>query len=425
MVPEVFMWLAVVGALFTANAWWPARRLGPFIIISFFAAWLTAELALHHLAWQVAATLIFIALGALEGWQGWVGLAICGISWAGLLGLVQVAKRAGPIAESALDEALGAGYRDSILPEIAQRMNAHPIRLRHLLPFRLRHPGVGVERNIAYVEGGGRRQKLDIYSPIRGTTQAPVLLQIHGGGWYIGSKEQQGLPLMNHMAARGWVCVAVNYRLSPKVAFPEHLIDVKRALKWIRENINRYGGDPDFVVATGGSAGGHLSAHLSLTANAAEYQPEFEDVDTRIRACVPFYGIYDVTNDRPDQAAPGMSWFFEKYIMQKSRAENPEIFRRSSPLHRITADAPPFFVIHGSHDSLAWVEGARSFVKALRQTSRSPVAYAEILRAQHAFEIFHSPRTSLVVDAVGRFLAGVYSDYLREDFNESLPPAAH
>ena len=76
----------------------------------------------------------------------------------------------------------------------------------------------------------------------------------------IGDKNAAGPPADDHLAARGWVCVATNYRLSPSATFPDHLIDVKRALAWVREHIAEYGGDPDFVVVTGGSAGGHLSA---------------------------------------------------------------------------------------------------------------------------------------------------------------------
>ena len=72
---------------------------------------------------------------------------------------------------------------------------------------------------------------------------------------------------------------------------------------------------------------------------------------------------------------------------------------------------PPFFVIHGSQDSLASVEEARHFAQALQRTSKQPVCYAEIPGAQHAFEIFHSARTSLVVQAVDRFLAWNYSQY--------------
>ena len=82
-----------------------------------------------------------------------------------------------------------------------------------------------------------------------------MLLQVHGGGWTIGNKDQQGIPLMLHMAARGWICVAIDYRLSPRDGFPAQVVDVKRAVAWIREHIHEYGGDRDFVAITGGSAG--------------------------------------------------------------------------------------------------------------------------------------------------------------------------
>ena len=75
----------------------------------------------------------------------------------------------------------------------------------------------------------------------------------------MGSKNEQALPLMNHMALRGWICVSTDYRLSPTSTFPEAIIDCKEALAWIKENIAEYGGDPEFIVVTGGSAGGHLS----------------------------------------------------------------------------------------------------------------------------------------------------------------------
>jgi dipeptidyl aminopeptidase/acylaminoacyl peptidase len=78
----------------------------------------------------------------------------------------------------------------------------------------------------------------------------------------------------------------------------------------------------------------------------------------------------------------------------------------------VRSDAPPFFVIHGTHDALAFVEDARHFVAELRRVSRSPVLYAEIPGAQHAFEIFHSIRSAHTVDAVCWFVEHVYASYL-------------
>ena len=233
-------------------------------------------------------------------------------------------------------------------------------------------------------------------------------MQIHGGAWIIGDKREQGWPLIGHLAANGWVCFNVNYRLSPGATWPEHLIDLKYALKWIREHADEYGVDPDFIAVTGGSAGGHLTAMMGLTANDPEYQPGFEDADTRVQAAVPVYGVYDFTNrlDTMDELR-FRKRMLEPLIMKAFSDKEPEKFTRASPIDRVHADAPPFLVVHGDRDTLAPVEDARLFVECLSEVSRAPVRYAELRGAQHAFDIFASPRTARMVDGTLRFLSAM------------------
>src|SRR4029077_5126032 len=76
---------------------------------------------------------------------------------------------------------------------------------------------------------------------------------------------------------------------------PEPRVAFKRPVAWVREHIAEYGGDPDLICVTGGSAGGHLAAMTALTANQAQHQPDFAAADTSVAACVPFYGVYDCT----------------------------------------------------------------------------------------------------------------------------------
>ena len=250
----------------------------------------------------------------------------------------------------------------------------------------------------------------------------PTLLQIHGGAWVVGSKNEQGLPLMMHLASRGWVCVSANYRLSPRATFPDHLIDCKRAVQWIREHGPAYGADPDFLVVTGGSAGGHLAALLALTANDREYQPGFEHVDTAVRACVSFYGVYDFTDRHGIWPHPGLARLLERRVMKVPRATHPEAYDKASPMSRVHPGAPPFFILHGDRDTLVPVEEARRFAADLRRISSEPAVYAEMPGAQHAFEIFPSVRTTFVIHGVERFLAWLYSRHLAE--REAGAPAA-
>jgi acetyl esterase/lipase len=179
---------------------------------------------------------------------------------------------------------------------------------------------------------------------------------------------------------------------------------VKKAIVWIKDNIAEFGGDPEFVAITGGSAGGHLSSLAALTPNCPEYQPGFEDRDTAVQAAVPFYGVFDFLDRYDIRPKMAMDSFLGKRVMQCTREENPELWDQGSPLSRVNADAPPFFVVQGTHDTLVWVEEARTFVSALQAISQQPVGYAELPGAQHAFEIFHSVRTDHAVNGVADFL---------------------
>jgi acetyl esterase/lipase len=238
-----------------------------------------------------------------------------------------------------------------------------------------------------------------------------VLLQVPGGGWITGNKQGQAYPLMSHLAEHGWVCAAMSYRLSPKATWPAQIVDVKRALTWVKEHIAGYGGDPGFVAITGGSAGGHLCALAALSAGDPGFQPGFEEANTTVQAAVPFYGIYDWT---PAHGRHEMEEFLLRFgIMKQSYAKAPGLYERASPLLRAGPHAPPFFVLHGDQDTVVPVTQARRLVDRLRRDAPGPVVYAELPGAQHAFDIAGSPRATATAEAVGRFLGVVYGDRAR------------
>ena len=278
-------------------------------------------------------------------------------------------------------------------------------RVTRAIPFGSR--AVRVTRNIDYWGDGNRRHRLDVYqSRLAPPAKAPVMVYIHGGAWMIGEKREQGKPMMYELVARGWVCVAINYRLSPKGTWPDHIVDAKRAVAWVKEHIDDYGGDPTFVAVSGGSAGGHLCALLALSAGDPSFQPGFEGADTTVQACVPFYGVMDLTSS-PEGAAifgPGLRKMLEKSVMKRKESEFPVLFRDASPTYRVRPEAPPFFVLQGVNDTLVPVESARLFVERLRSVSRQPVAYAELPLAQHAFDVLASLRCQATTSAVADFL---------------------
>ncbi|ROR91272.1 alpha/beta hydrolase [Nocardioides aurantiacus] len=390
----------------TANALRPLRRVGAGVP-AFVAGWMTSELAPQLLATTAldAAAELTLRRGR-RGRTDRAGLALAAVTAAGLGLMVRESLSAARRIESTLDDGLGTDYLDVLdEPPTREDLRLHLRELAH--PFRLDDPGVEVVRDVSYVPGvEARRARLDVHRPVGvDLDRAPVLVQVHGGAWTLGSKETQGLLLMNRMARRGWVCVAVNYRLAPKHPFPAQVVDVKHALAWVREHIGEYGGDPDYLVLTGGSAGGHLASLAALTPHETQWQPGFEDADTSVAACVPFYGVYDVgglTGDRP--AVAMRDKFLGPKVFQRDPAEDHEIFEQASPLARVTPEAPDFFVLHGDADTLVDVRQARAFVARLREVSRASVTYAELPGAHHAFEVFSSIRSQHTVRAVERWL---------------------
>lgn len=393
-----FLRRRLVTAALTANALRPPQgpRSGAY---AFPAGLLTGELAPQLLGLTVADTVISV----LRRKASWPGLAVAAATSYGLVRLIRASRGVRVLVDDVVTHDLGEQLAAELDPVTPEELATPWHQL--VTPFRRSDPRVRVDRDLRYSDAGGRGL-LDIYRPAdREHTLAPVLVQVHGGGWVLGSKNEQGIPLMNQLAAHGWVCVAANYRLAPRDPWPAQIIDVKRTLAWVKEHIADYGGDPSYVVITGGSAGGHLAALAALTPDDPAFQPGFEDADTSVRAAVPHYGVYDIAASSGLRSA---LWirdnFFGPKVMKHTWEETPEVFEQASPLLRITPDAPDFFVIHGAGDSLVSVEQARVFVERLRAVSRNTVVYAELPGAQHAFDLFASIRSAHVVRAIERYL---------------------
>ncbi len=367
-----------------------------------------SELPVHLVVVEAAAAVAFSAAGGLHAWQSEAGLALIVASAAWFVVLAVVAHRSGAVVDSALEGA-ASGPIDAPGTDLRPAWS-HWWRLVLAVP--LRFGGIRRIRNIDYWGDGDHQHKLDILrrrDPV--PVGAPVLVYLHGGGWVMGDKREQGFPMMDELAWRGWVCVTVNYRLSPKATWPAHIVDCKRALAWVREHIAEYGGDPDFIALSGSSAGGHLAALAALTPNAPEWQPGFEDAETSVQACLPFYGVYDLTAE-PDVGGAygsGLAELLARRVMKVPIEDDRPLFDQASPDRRITPEAPPVFVLHGTNDTLVPPVVARRFVDRLREISTAPVAYAELPRAQHAFDVLVTIRSRHTTLGAVRFLEGVRS----------------
>ena len=344
---------------------------------SYWFGFLVNELPFLAFYWLLASTLLAIGQGDI---RTPVGAAALGVTLLTSLGLALVAWQ-GWRATWAVERALGDGLG-------GDHPWVHPIGNAACGPgFRIAEscscrsfssPRCRADQERALRQRREVEPARHLPPSVTSVRGAP-LLYLHGGAFRSGRKSKEARPLLYHLASRGWVCLSANYRLSPAARFPDHLIDVKKAIAWVREHGHEYGADPAVLVVAGSSAGGNLAATAALTPNHPRFQVGFEHADTSVTAAVSLYGYYgDYDNDE------------------------------GSPLAYLRADAPPFFVAHGDRDTVVIVEDARAFVAQLRAVSTSPVVYAELPGGQHTFDVFHSLRFGAVVSGIEAFARDVH-----------------
>ncbi len=213
--------------------------------------------------------------------------------------------------------------------------------------------------------------------------------------------------MIHRLAAAGWQVFTPSYRLSPEATYPDHLIDVKRAVAWVRTNAQSLGVDPGFIAIAGGSTGGNLAALAALTADDTTLQPGFEDSDASVQACIPLYGVHDLLKE--DGAA---LWpYLETSVMKSAAREDARRWRAASPIHRASVRRPPFCVIHGGADTLVRPELSRRLVAALRDAGGPPVGYLEVPWGNHGFDFFAGPRGRVTTAAIVAVLEHLHADY--------------
>ncbi|WP_157521196.1 alpha/beta hydrolase [Mycobacterium sp. ACS4331] len=369
------------------------------VLAAMAGGWLAAECRPHVLAAQ--------AISSLPVPVGPVGDLAHGVA----------AQHSDVVLDRVLREAFGDRFaEEAVHPRTPSRRagSRGPVTV---LRYRRRYCAGAAD--IAYFDGG-RAHTLDIWRRPDTRRDAPVLLHIPGGAWSVNDKRGQGYPLLAAMAERGWVGVSVNYRRSPHHAWPAHVVDVKRAVAWVRRNIADFGGDPGFIAVTGGSAGGHLSALTALTVNEPRFQPGFESADTTVHAAVPMYGVFDLTDSR--LMHPQMMPFLERSVLKTPLAHSRDIYELASPVCHVSSDAPPFFVLHGAKDNVVPPGQSRVFSAALRSAGAPTVLYAELPNAHHMFDALASVRAHLVAQNVAAFLGIVYARHLAARTGGPLQP---
>jgi acetyl esterase/lipase len=359
-----------IWAVFVADAVWPAFRRGRLGFVVFLLTMTVNEIPLVLLlVFLVSLASQTAPPGGAVSWA--LGLLSTGVA-AGLVWLQVRARYAGTFLGDALTNELGLGWRADLGDDLPTGSLWRDGILR---PFQRRSRGVEQIRGVLYGPDP-RFHRLDVYRPRPSVGPHPVLIQLHGGGFTQGGRSREGVAMLLRLAARGWLCLSVDYQLGEAAEFPNPLVDTKRAIAWIRDHADEYAADAAQVYVLGQSAGGHLAISAALTAGDPRFQPGFESADTEVSGAVSLYGYLG-----PRTADP-----------------------TSSPASLAREDAPPMLIVHGELDTMVPPGSARTVASVLRTSSRSPVVYAEIPGMQHDHDFFGSVRARLIAQEVEAFL---------------------
>ncbi|KAJ3316192.1 hypothetical protein HDU76_001996 [Blyttiomyces sp. JEL0837] len=251
--------------------------------------------------------------------------------------------------------------------------------------------------------------QLDVIRKHTGYKNRPILMYIHGGAWRFGDKRK---PPMGRTLPR----------MIDRVNLYDMILDLKRCIRWIRQNPSIHGGDPNFIAVSGGSAGGHLAALLATTQNHKAFQPGFENVDTSIQALVPVYGAFRVLTGYSNVDRAGFPQYFRRAIVKINEEESRERigceiegwadpfggFNRLSEEER--KKFPPTFIVQYEYDTLVPKTVGKDFYTHLKSAG-IPVGHLEIPMAHHGFDSFTSPRTLYTNWAIGHAMEALYENY--------------
>jgi acetyl esterase/lipase len=263
--------------------------------------------------------------------------------------------------------------------------------------------GTLVHHDLAYVANGHERQRLDLYLP-KGGKDLPLIINIHGGAFKMGSKEQ-GVPVA--YLAQGYAVASINYRLSQHAKFPAQIEDCKAAVRWLRVHASEYGLDPNRFAAWGSSAGGHLAAMLGTTGDTKQFDvgPHL-DQTSRVQAVVDYFGPTDFlqmdAHRLPNGQVHDPADSPESLLIGGAIQDNKEKTARANPITYVTPGDPPFLICHGDADPLVPHHQSELLEAALKRAG-VPVTFYTVKGAGHGR--FTDPKVAeLTADFLARTL---------------------
>jgi acetyl esterase/lipase len=243
-----------------------------------------------------------------------------------------------------------------------------------------------VQTDVEYGKAGARSLKLDVIKPkAESDKPRPCVVWIHGGGWQNGNKSSGLSRLAGLVASGDYVGVSVGYRLTDETAWPGQIHDCKAAIRWIRSNARTLGIDPDKIGVMGSSAGGHLVSMLGTSGDVQELdgQNGSPEVSSQVACVVDICGPSDflaIGKDNPRLSDPAGPVY---KLLGGPIAEKSDVAKAASPVTYVTANDPPFLILHGTDDRTVPIRQAE-ILHAAQQKAGGDTTFVKINGGGHA-----------------------------------------
>ena len=194
---------------------------------------------------------------------------------------------------------------------------------------------------------------MDVYKPA--TPNGYGIVVIPGSGWHTGLgydanllKQSREFSLyMQKLSAAGYTMFVATHRAAPRFRFPDAVEDAHRAVRYVRQNAGRYGINKDRIGALGASSGGHLVSMLgTMDGNgSSDSKDPVEQQSSKVQCVVALYPVTDPAKVETTSGLQAITSF-----MGAPARFDPKRFRDAAPVTYVSADDPPFLLIHGDAD---------------------------------------------------------------------------
>jgi acetyl esterase/lipase/TolA-binding protein len=236
--------------------------------------------------------------------------------------------------------------------------------------------GIELKADIEYGSVGQKRPlRMHILRPrVMPKERMPVVVFIHGGGWFEGH-HNRGIAPLRHFAERGYLCATVEYRLSDEAKFPAQIEDLKTAIRYLRAKAKELHLNTGRIGVWGQSAGGHLAALLGTSGNvkALEGAGDWRKFSSRVNAVVDWNGPVDFLEPKElerlmkQKQAEGWKEIAVERLFGGLVLENKTKAASASPLAYVSSDDPPFLIMHGDEDQTVDLSQSQSLYEALKK----------------------------------------------------------